>query len=129
MRKHARGMTLIELMVAVAIVAIIAAIAYPSFTDGLRKSRRAEGFKGLLTMQLKQEEYRVSNSSYSPTLSAVGNPASDYYNFSISGASATGYTLIATAKGAQSGDNSGATSCNTLTLTKADAKTPAACWK
>lgn len=129
MRNHTQGITLIELMVAVAIVAIIAAVAYPSFTDGLRKSRRAEGVKGLLAMQLRQEEYRISNSSYSATASTVGDPSSDYYNFSISGATATTYTLIATAKGAQSGDKSGATSCNTLTLTKTDTKTPADCWK
>ncbi len=112
----------------IAIVAIIASVAYPSFTDGLRKSRRAEAFKGLLSMQLKQEEFRVSNTSYSATPSQVGNPASDYYTFTISGATATTYTLIATTKGAQVGDKAGSTACDTLTLNKADTKTPADCW-
>ncbi|MEG0007735.1 MAG: type IV pilin protein [Aeromonas sp.] len=125
MRTKQSGITLIELMVVVAVVAILVAIAYPSFTDGLHKSRRAEAFKGLLSMQLKQEEFRVSNASYSSTLSQVGNPGSDYYNFTISGASATVYTLIATAKGGQSGD----TGCTVLTINKADNKTPLACWK
>ncbi|WP_421247843.1 type IV pilin protein [Aeromonas jandaei] len=128
MRTKQSGITLLELIVVVAIVAIIAAIAYPSFTDGLRKSRRAEAYKGLLSMQIKQEEFRVSNTSYSSTPSQVGNPASDYYNFTISGATATGYTLLATSKGAQIGDKSGSTACDTLTLNKADTKTPAACW-
>lgn len=128
MRTKQSGITLLELIVAVAIVAIIASIAYPSFTDGLRKSRRAEAFKGLLSMQIKQEEFRISNTSYSSTPSQVGNPASDYYNFTISGATSTSYTLIATSKGAQAGDKAGNTSCDTLTINKADTKTPAECW-
>ncbi|MGY3930047.1 type IV pilin [Aeromonas encheleia] len=125
MRVKQSGITLLELMVVVAIVAILAAIAYPSFTDGLRKSRRAEAFKGLLSMQLKQEEFRISNASYSGTPSQVGNPASDYYTFTISGATPTVYTLIATAKGGQSSD----TGCTILTINKADNKTPTNCWK
>lgn len=128
MKAKQSGITLLELLVAVAIVAIIASIAYPSFSDGLRKSRRAEAFKGLLSMQLKQEEFRVSNTSYCTTPSQVGNPTSSYYDFTISGATATTYTLIATSKGAQVGDKSGSTACDTLTLNKADIKTPAACW-
>ncbi|HGY5236873.1 type IV pilin protein [Aeromonas salmonicida] len=128
MRIKQSGITLLELMVVIAIVAIIASVAYPSFTDGLRKSRRAEAFKGLLSMQLKQEEFRVSNTSYSATPSQVGNPASDYYTFTISGATATTYTLTATTKGAQVGDKAGSTACDTLTLNKADTKTPADCW-
>jgi len=129
MRTKQSGITLLELIVVVAIVAIIASIAYPSFTDGLRKSRRAEAFKGLLSMQLKQEEFRVSNTSYSSTPSLVGNPASDYYTFAISGASATAYTLIATSKGAQVGDKAGSTACDTLTINKSDVKTPSDCWR
>ncbi|MFQ2223524.1 type IV pilin protein [Aeromonas enteropelogenes] len=129
MRIKQSGITLLELMVVVAIVAIIAAVAYPSFTDGLRKSRRAEAVKGLLTMQLKQEEFRISNASYSSAVTNVGNPTSDYYTFTISGATATAYTLVATSKGAQVGDKSGSTSCDSLTINKADIKTPAECWK
>ncbi|MGL5037315.1 MAG: type IV pilin protein [Aeromonas sp.] len=123
------GITLLELMVVIAIIAIIAALAYPSFTDSLRKSRRADGFKGLLSMQLQQEEHRITNASYSANLNQLGNPTSDYYTFSVSGASATAYTLIATSKGAQVGDKAGNTACDTLTLNKADLKTPAQCWQ
>lgn len=124
-KRSINGITLIELLVAVAIVAIIAAVAYPSFTKGLQQSRRADAIKGLFSMQLKQEEYRLSNASYSSNPAQVGNPSSDYYDFSISGASATTYTLRAVAKGAQGGD----TSCATMTINKADIKTPADCWK
>lgn len=81
--RFARGITLIELMVVVAIVAIIAAIAYPSFQNGLQHSRRADAFKTLLTMQLKQEEYRITSSAYSTNLADLGNPSSNYYSFLI----------------------------------------------
>lgn len=131
MRIKQSGITLLELMVVVAVVAILAAVAYPSFTDGLRKSRRAEAIKGLLTMQLKQEEYRISNPGYvSPASFAadttlLGSPASDYYDFAVSAASQTTYSLKATPKGAQSGD----INCAILGIDKGDTKTPSDCWK
>lgn len=125
--RFARGITLIELMVVVAIVAIIAAIAYPSFQNGLQHSRRADAFKTLLTMQLKQEEYRITSSAYSTNLADLGNPSSNYYSFSVVAAStgAATYKLQAQASGAQSND----TGCTLLTITKADVKEPADCWK
>ena len=126
MRVKQSGITLLELMVVVAIVAILAAIAYPSFTDGLRKSRRAEAFKGLLSMQLKQEEYRITSGAYSTNKADLGNPTSDYYDFAVSSANQTTYSLKATAKGAQSGD----INCATLGIDKGDIKSPGNdCWK
>ncbi|MGY6039530.1 type IV pilin protein [Aeromonas sp. AE23HZ002T15] len=127
MRTKQSGITLLELMIVVAVVAILAAIAYPSFTDGLQKSRRAEAIKGLLTMQLKQEEYRITNSEYSKNKADLGNPPSDYYSFDVVSASTNTvtYKLIAQAKGAQSGD----TGCANMYIDKADQKTPAECWK
>lgn len=128
MRVKQSGITLLELMVVVAIVAILAAVAYPSFTDGLRKSRRAEAFKGLLSMQLKQEEFRISNASYSDTKSQIGDPSSDYYDFEVVLSSATAttyYVLKANAKSAQIDGSP----CDNLTLDKADIKAPADCWK
>ncbi len=131
MKNKQSGITLLELMVVVAIVAILAAVAYPSFTDGLRKSRRAEAFKGLLIMQLKQEEYRisfpayVSGAAFTADPSLLGSPTSDYYDFAISGASSsTTYALKATAKGAQVGD----ATCTPL-WNKDDTKGPDGCWK
>ncbi len=122
-----KGITLIELLVAVAVVAIIAAVAYPSFMDGLRKSRRAEAIKGLLTMQLKQEEYRITHTEYSKNKADLGDPPSDHYSFDVVSASTNTvtYKLIAQAKGAQSGD----TGCANMYIDKTDEKTPAECWK
>lgn len=131
MRIKQSGITLLELMVVVAVVAILAAVAYPSFTDGLRKSRRAEAIKGLLTMQLKQEEYRISHTEYvkptefNATPSLLGSPASVYYKFEVSSANSTFYSLKATALGAQGGD----IGCTPLSIDKADKKDPSDCWK
>ncbi len=120
-----RGITLIELLVAVAVVAIIAAVVYPSFMDGLRKSRRAEAIKGLLTMQLKQEEYRITSAAYSTNPADLGSPSSAYYSFTVSGANTTTYTLQASASSPQIGD----TGCAIMTLKKDDTKGPLPeCW-
>ena len=120
-----KGITLIELLVAVAVVAIIAAVAYPSFMDGLRKSRRAEAIKGLLTMQLKQEEYRITSAAYSTNPADLGSPSSAYYSFAVSGASTTTYTLQASVIVLLFGDNG----CAKRTLKKDDTKGPLPeCW-
>ena len=50
MKKSARGMTLIELMIVVAILGIIVAIGYPSYQDHIKKARRTEGMGELLEL-------------------------------------------------------------------------------
>jgi type IV pilus assembly protein PilE len=61
--KHfGKGFTLIELMITVAIVAILAAIAYPSYTEQVARSRRGDGQAALLeTAQWIERQYTVSN--------------------------------------------------------------------
>ena len=51
-----RGFTLIELMITVAVIAIISAIAIPSYQNHILKSRRSEAITQLLQAQLKQEK-------------------------------------------------------------------------
>lgn len=112
--RRPRGFTLIELMVVVAVVAIIAAIAVPSFVSQLKKSRRSEAMKSASDLQLREERYRASNSTYgtlaqviSPTTTTYYNTANSYYNMSISGNTATGYVITATAKLSQVGEHCG----------------------
>jgi len=120
-----RGITLLELMITVSIIAILASIAYPSFQAHMLKSRRAEALEHLLSAQLKQEEQRVTSGSYTTDFSKLGGASIDHYTFAstVSGAS---YTLTATAKsGSPQANDSG---CTSLTLNQQDQKTPANCW-
>lgn len=58
------GFTLIELMVVVAVVAILAAVAFPSYTESVRKGKRAEGRTALLEVLQQQERYMTQNNTY-----------------------------------------------------------------
>lgn len=95
------GFTLIEIMIAVAIVGILAAVALPSFQDAIRKGRRAEAFAALAAMQQAQERWRTNNAAYT-TLLANLTPAAatPYYDLSVSdpGDLAIGYILTAQGK-------------------------------
>lgn len=101
-----KGFTLIELMVTLAIIGILALIAIPGFSEQVAKSRRAEAMRGLSDLQLRQERWRASNTSYG-TYANLGSPTVSNYTLSVSGVSATGYTLTATRAGAQLGDRCG----------------------
>lgn len=63
-RLASHGFTLIELMITVAIVALLASIAYPAYTDAVLKGRRAEGRTALLNLMQQQERYLTQSGSY-----------------------------------------------------------------
>jgi type IV pilus assembly protein PilE len=65
------GFTLIELMIVVAVVGILAAIAFPSYQDSIRKSRRNDGMNALLEAAEKLEIVRARTGSYNTTLTAA----------------------------------------------------------
>lgn len=58
------GFTLIELMITVIVIAILSAIAYPSYTEYVRKSRRADGRATVLATAQKMESYFTENTTY-----------------------------------------------------------------
>ena len=62
-----RGFTLVELMIAVAVVGILTAIAYPSYTNYLVKGNRAAAKAFLLDVAQKQQQYLLDNRSYAST--------------------------------------------------------------
>lgn len=97
------GFTLIELMVTVAIVGVLAALAYPSFMDSLRKSRRSDAVAALARVQHAQERWRANNGTYTADLSAAGLKVSStspdgHYDLAVTNNDAKTYTVTATAK-------------------------------
>lgn len=110
----AKGFSLIELMIAMAIVAIVTAVALPSFQDTVRKSRRADAKAALLQVATNQEKYRANNTSYTTSLTNLGFAAATnadstdgYYTINVTAANATSFTATAAPKTgtAQAGDS------------------------
>jgi type IV pilus assembly protein PilE len=112
-----QGFTLIELMVAVVIAGILAAVAYPSFLAFLQRGRRADAIAALSLVVQAQERWRSNSNTYAASLGADGLGLGDslastsrYYDFTLASigepAYAAGYQVKATPKtsGAQAGD-------------------------
>ncbi|GAC1524749.1 MAG: hypothetical protein NVS2B4_00050 [Ramlibacter sp.] len=105
-----RGFTLIELMITVAIVAILAAVALPSYTDYIRRGAITEAVQYLSDYRVKMEQYFQDNKNFGTTangLCANGTNAPSWSNFTpptkyftftcvVNGATMNGYTVTAT---------------------------------
>jgi len=127
------GFTLIELMIVLAIIAILAKIAVGLYISYSLESRRSDGINALLNLSNEEEQYRSNNTTYGSLAQISGNAASPqgYYSLAISGTSATAYTITATGLGGQANDTQNGTACATLTLAASNGtitQTPAACW-
>ena len=67
-----RGFTLIELMIVVAIIAILAGIAYPSYMDQVRKGNRARAQAFLMDIAQRQQSYLMVHRQYAQSLQQLG---------------------------------------------------------
>jgi type IV pilus assembly protein PilE len=144
LRKAVQGFTLIELMIVVAVVAILTAIAFPSYQSYIMRSRRVEGQSLLNMAAAQQERWRTQNGSYMTTATDVAKlklPYGDksengHYTLIVSSvADDGGYTLTAkrTPTGAQAADRT----CGDYVLDAKGSKSMAAgtpgtvaqCWR
>ena len=113
----APGFTLVELMIAIGIAALLAAIALPSFIGSVRKGRRAEAIAALAQVQQAQERWRANNPAYA-SLSALNLPATTshgYYGITLTLADDTKSTVyIATATANSGTSQANDTNCVVL---------------
>lgn len=144
--KKQQGFTLMELMIVVAIIGIIAAVAYPAYTENVLRTKRVDGGAALVQLGQAMERFYSVNYTYEGAADGgndTGAPAATTfawtqspfdgnaaYNLRITAASATGYTIQAQPVGGQTAD----TACGTLSLNQLGTKgtsagTVADCWR
>ncbi|MDN3484702.1 type IV pilin protein [Pseudoalteromonas sp. APC 3224] len=113
--KHT-GFTLIELMIAVAIVGILAAIAVPNYSEYVKRASRAEAASALLDAANKQEQYFVDNRAYSTSFSDLGiqsKTENGHFKLTINVVNSNEFTITAKPiDGAVKGD----ADCTSLTI-------------
>lgn len=120
------GFTLVELIIVMAVVAILASVVIPSFSKHVRTSRRSEAITTLLTTHRNYEQYYSENGSY-PTSNTELPSNSDYYQYS-STVSGKIYTITATAQSGQTADEDRGQSCSSLSINNTGYMAPPECW-
>lgn len=95
------GFTLIEILIAVAIVGILTAVALPSYTSYILRARLAEAHGALAAAQPQLEQHWSNTRSYAG-FNRVPTSTTNFA-YALSDADATGYTLTATGRAATAG--------------------------
>ena len=130
------GFSIIELMIVIAIVALLVTLAFPSYQRYIKKANRSEAQKLILSYANLEEIWRSGNSSYADE-TGIAVPTHDLYTFYIrdsgntcanSNPTATQYRIVACASGDQVNDKDLGVSCSTIALDQSNSRFPAECW-
>ncbi len=139
-RRRSFGVTLIELMIVVGIVALLAAVALPAFNRQVQKARRTDGHNALMRIAAEQERFYTNFNRYTANLTAanpvglgMGTATSENGHYVVTAALGAGgdqtFLLTATPQESQAAD-----ACLNLTMGNSDARgfsgaeTNGACW-
>ncbi len=107
------GFSLIELLIAIAIVGLLMMVALPAYQDSARKSKRSDAFAAVSAVQLAQERWRANNASYSTSLDDLKVTAPNLYALTITTPTittapvmnpSTGYVVTVEGTGGQAAD-------------------------
>ena len=138
---NARGWTLAELLISLALMSVLAAVALPTYQQQQRQARRGDGQAALLQLQMDQARWRSTHERYANSVSelgwAQGLSPQGHYQITVTDATADGYTAQATGLGSQAADRE----CASLRLRWQGGATavfsagdypdsdPASCWR
>lgn len=142
MNINVKGFTLIELMIVVAIIAILSAIALPAYNESVRKTKRAEAVSVLTEGAQRLEVFFSQNGRYCADAGCSGiadvfqvvipTSGTPYYTIASDDTALTlrTFTLTATPEGSMAGDDCGTLSINQSGLTTATGSLGVAgCWR
>jgi type IV pilus assembly protein PilE len=144
MLNHARGVTLIELMIVIAVIALLAGIAIPSYRRYLLRSQRSEAKIALLALQTAEEKYYLQYNAYSNNvtgatdgtgLGLTATSETGKYDVSVPTLAADGQSYTATAVPRTGGGQTDDVQCKTFSITDRGIRGvtgpegPEYCWK
>jgi type IV pilus assembly protein PilE len=117
--RKARGVTLVELMIVIAVIGTLAAIAIPSYRRYLIRSQRSEAKIALMALQTAEEKYYLQNNTYTNNVTAapptgLGLPSTSEtakYDIAITTFPADGQSFVATASPRTGGGQTDDTQC------------------
>ncbi len=131
-RYKTAGFSLLELLTALSIVAILASISAPSYSGFIARSRRSDAMSALLQLQLAQLRWRAGNATYAAGLDTLRWPDDQspkgYYQLQIERGDATDFLGKAVPQGAQQSDDCGTFAINSQGPLEEPPYAGPACW-
>lgn len=122
MLNYQKGVTIVELMIVVIIIAVLMSVAIPSYRQYTMRANRVEGQSMLLLGAANQERWYLNNNTYATQAELTQDPPNGlgmraeseqgYYRLQITESDAAGFTMVVTAQAGQAAD----TDCDVLAI-------------